>query len=109
MGTLLLAGAALILIGAAILSFFKSAARSSRILFAAGAALQFISFALLVRAFILNDFSLLYVRDNSSLATPLLYKISAAWAGQQGSFLLWSMFTSVAALPLVFVKEKWPV
>ena len=83
MGTLFLAAAAAVLFASAALSFFRPAARASRILFLAGALLQLAAFCLLVRSFIVNDFSVVYVRDNSSLATPLIYKISATWAGQQ--------------------------
>ena len=107
MGTLFLAAAAAVLFASAALAFFRPAARASRILFLAGALLQLAAFCLLVRSFIVNDFSVVYVRDNSSLATPLIYKISATWAGQQGSFLLWALLTSVSVIPLLGAKGRW--
>lgn len=107
MGTLFLAAAAAVLFASAALSLYRPAARASRVLFTAGAALQLAAFLLLVRAFIANDFSIVYVRDNSSLATPFIYKISAVWAGQQGSFLLWALLTSVSVMPLVRARGRW--
>ncbi len=48
-----------------------------------------------------SDFSLEYVASYSSSTLPAIYKITALWAGQQGSLLLWTwllaIFTSVAA------------
>lgn len=47
-----------------------------------------------------DDFSIAYVASYSSRELPTLYKISAFWAGQQGSFLLWLLFHSIAGLVL---------
>jgi len=44
--------------------------------------------------FLLRDFSVKYVRDYSSTHLPFFYTISAFWAGQPGSLLLWSFFLS---------------
>lgn len=40
-------------------------------------------------AFLAHRFEYTYVYENSSLDLPLAYLVSAFWAGQQGSFLLW--------------------
>ena len=42
-----------------------------------------------------NHFEVEYIFSNSSKDLPLLYKISAFWAGQQGSFLVWAFFGAV--------------
>jgi cytochrome c-type biogenesis protein CcmF len=47
--------------------------------------------ALLIAAFLNNDFSLAIVWETSSLTQPLAYKISAMWGGQAGSLLLWTL------------------
>jgi cytochrome c-type biogenesis protein CcmF len=47
------------------------------------------SFLFLLYAFIVNDFSVLYVAGNSNSKLPLLYKICAIWSGHEGSLLLW--------------------
>ncbi len=46
--------------------------------------------ALLIFAFLTNNFALAYVAENSSKAQPLPFKISALWGGQGGSLLLWT-------------------
>ena len=54
---------------------------------------------------ILNDnFDTAYVASYSSIALPTVYKISAFWAGQQGSFLLWLLFHSIAGIVLVYQR-----
>ncbi|MDJ0941220.1 MAG: heme lyase CcmF/NrfE family subunit [Woeseiaceae bacterium] len=47
------------------------------------------SFACLVWAFLNDDFSVLYVAENSQRALPTMYKVSATWAAHEGSLLLW--------------------
>lgn len=48
----------------------------------------------LLYALITSDFRLAYVADYTSRDLPLLYKISAFWAGQAGSLLLWLLMIS---------------
>ena len=67
-----------------------------------------LSFALIVFAsgylwyLMLNDrFDISYVASYSSMELPTVYKVSAFWAGQQGSFLLWLLFHAIAGLILV--------
>ncbi|MDH5517227.1 MAG: heme lyase CcmF/NrfE family subunit [Gammaproteobacteria bacterium] len=48
-----------------------------------------ISFAVLVYSFIVSDFSVAYVANNSNTDLPLLYRISAVWGAHEGSLLLW--------------------
>jgi cytochrome c-type biogenesis protein CcmF len=55
----------------------------------AQAMLVTIAFACLVHAFVVNDFSVLYVASHSNTALPLQYRISAVWGGHEGSLLLW--------------------
>ena len=71
------------------------------------ACLQFVllltAFGVLTNAFIGNDFSLLYVAQNSNSALPLPYRISAVWGAHEGSLLLWVLIlagwsTAVACL-----------
>ena len=49
----------------------------------------FASFLLLIFSFILSDFSLLAVYQNSHSSKPMLYKIAGAWGNHEGSLLLW--------------------
>jgi cytochrome c-type biogenesis protein CcmF len=54
----------------------------------------FISFICLIITFVGEDYSLDYVAKNSNSNLPLIYKISAAWAGHEGSMLLWCVVSS---------------
>ena len=49
-----------------------------------------------------NDFSVEYVASYSSTTMPTLYKISAFWAGQQGSFLLWLLIHALIGAVLIY-------
>ena len=48
-----------------------------------------ISFALLTTSFVQQDFSVLYVAQNSNSLLPLAYRFSAVWGAHEGSLLLW--------------------
>ena len=54
-----------------------------------------IAFAALVHAFVVNDFSVLYVASNSNTELPLIFRISAVWGGHEGSLLLWALTLSI--------------
>ncbi len=61
-----------------------------------------ISFGCLTYSFVVNDFSVLYVANNSNSALPLPYRYSGVWAAHEGSMLLWvavlAVWTSAVAL-----------
>lgn len=42
-------------------------------------------------ALLSDDFSLAYVARNSTIATPLIYKIATLWGALEGSILLWAL------------------
>lgn len=54
---------------------------------------------------ITHDFQNLYVASYTSLDLPLFYVISAFWAGQEGSFLLWAWLISIFA-SIVLLRAK---
>src|SRR5579875_1924543 len=58
-------------------------------------ALLALSFAVFVHAFVVSDFSVLNVYENSSLEQPLLYKLTAVWGSHEGSMLLWVLMLAV--------------
>jgi len=45
--------------------------------------------ACLIYSFISNDFSVLYIAENSNSALPLFYRVTALWGAHEGSLLLW--------------------
>ncbi|MGB0783864.1 MAG: heme lyase CcmF/NrfE family subunit [Marinomonas sp.] len=57
-------------------------------------ALIAISFLSLSLAFLRDDFSVLYVSQNSNSQLPVWYKFSALWGGHEGSLLLWVLILS---------------
>lgn len=57
--------------------------------------------------FIVKDFSVEYVAAFCSNDLSLFYRISAFWAGQQGSFLLWLFIALVMGIFLFRIDEKW--
>jgi cytochrome c-type biogenesis protein CcmF len=68
-----------------------------------------ISFACLVTAFIQNDFTVLYVANNSNTALPLQYRISAVWGAHEGSLLLWSLILSGWTVAVVLFSRTLPM
>ena len=48
-----------------------------------------LSLLALTYAFVVDDFSVVYVASNSNTALPTPYKISAVWGAHEGSLLLW--------------------
>ncbi len=52
-------------------------------------ALLAVAFAALTHAYLISDFSVLNVAENSHSMKPLLYKISGVWGNHEGSMLLW--------------------
>ncbi|QHG87339.1 heme lyase CcmF/NrfE family subunit [Xanthomonas sp. NCPPB 1638] len=49
------------------------------------------AFALLTHAFLVQDFSVRYVAENSNSLLPLIYRYSAVWGAHEGSLLLWTL------------------
>jgi cytochrome c-type biogenesis protein CcmF len=62
--------------------------------------------ALLMIAILRHDFRLEYVIGYSSRDLPLLYLVSAFWAGQQGTYLLWALFGALLGYALLR-KGAW--
>ena len=54
-----------------------------------------ISFFCLTYSFISDDFTVLYVSNNSHTELPSLFKISAVWGAHEGSLLLWILILTV--------------
>ena len=77
-------------------------------------ALVTLAFCALTYAFVTNDFSVVYVAQNSNSLLPVMYRFSAVWGAHEGSLLLWVLilgFWSVAVtifsrgLPETFVAR----
>ncbi len=53
-----------------------------------------LSFAALTYAYVVSDFSLQNVWENSHSAKPMLYKFTGVWGNHEGSMLLWILILS---------------
>jgi cytochrome c-type biogenesis protein CcmF len=62
--------------------------------------------AILQAAFLRSDFSYALVADGSSTDTPTFYKVTAMWATQDGSLLLWAFLLSVFASAVLFLTRR---
>jgi cytochrome c-type biogenesis protein CcmF len=70
------------------------------------AALCVIAFGLLEAAFLRSDFSYALVAEGSSIDTPTFYKVTAVWATQDGSLLLWATLLSLFATAVLFLTRR---
>ncbi len=67
-----------------------------------------IAYACLTYAFIDNDFSVLYVANNSNTALPLQYKVSAVWGAHEGSLLLWALMLGGWTFAVTIFSKSLP-
>ena len=70
------------------------------------AALCVTAFAILESAFLRSDFSYKLVAEGSSTDTPAFYKVTAVWATQDGSLLLWATLLSLFASAVLFLTRR---
>jgi cytochrome c-type biogenesis protein CcmF len=53
------------------------------------------AFIVLTVAFVIQDFSVKYVADNSNSLLPMVYRYTAVWGAHEGSLLLWTLVLAV--------------
>jgi len=70
------------------------------------AALLITATAVLQSAFLRSDFSFKLVAEGSSTDTPTFYKVTAMWATQDGSLLLWALLLSVFSSAVLFLTRR---
>ncbi len=68
-----------------------------------------VAFALLAASFVRNDFSVLYVTNNSNSALPLPYRLAAVWGGHEGSLLLWVLMLNVWSVAVARFSSRLPL
>jgi cytochrome c-type biogenesis protein CcmF len=64
------------------------------------------AFAILESAFLRSDFSYALVAQGSSTDTPTFYKVTALWATQDGSLLLWATLLALFASAVLFLTRR---
>jgi cytochrome c-type biogenesis protein CcmF len=67
-----------------------------------------LAYAALTHAFIVHDFSVLYVSNHSNLVQPLMYRISGVWGSHEGSLLLWSLILSLWTVAVAVYSRNLP-
>ena len=69
-------------------------------------ALMTVATAVIVNAFLTNDFSIKYVSRYSDSVQPLFYKITSYWGGLDGSIMFWVFLLSVFGAIAVYVNRE---
>ncbi len=67
-----------------------------------------LSFAILAYSFLVNDFSVAYVANNSNSLLPAIYKFSAVWGSHEGSLLLWALILGFWTTAVTFFSHRLP-
>ncbi|MBE9567986.1 MAG: heme lyase CcmF/NrfE family subunit [Proteobacteria bacterium] len=67
-----------------------------------------LAYAALTQAFIVHDFSVLYVSQHSNLVQPLMYRISGVWGSHEGSLLLWTLILSLWTVAVAVYSRNLP-
>jgi len=70
--------------------------------------LVFFSYACLTQAFVVSDFSVLYVAQNSNSLLPTVYRVAAVWGSHEGSLLLWMLMLAGWALAVALLSRQLP-
>jgi cytochrome c-type biogenesis protein CcmF len=53
------------------------------------------AFGALIACYVMSDFSVLNVAENSNSAMPMIYKVTASWGNHEGSMLLWVLILAI--------------
>src|ERR671931_955248 len=70
------------------------------------AALMTVASAVMINAFLTNDYSIKYVAHYSDSVQPLFYKITSYWGGLDGSIMFWVFLLSVFGSTAVYVNRE---
>lgn len=65
-------------------------------------------FLVLVNAFVVNDFTVLYVANNSNSELPVWYRVAATWGAHEGSLLLWVLLLSAWTFAVALFSRSMP-
>jgi len=66
------------------------------------------AFVLLTYAFLVQDFSVLNVANNSNSELPIGYRFSAVWGSHEGSLMLWAFVHTIWGLALALFSASLP-
>ena len=80
---------------------YENTIKAARISYHTAAILIIIASALLLQAIITHQYQYKYVFNYSNSDLPFGLLLSTFYAGQEGSFMLWLLFTSIIGTPSV--------
>src|SRR6266567_3216010 len=112
LGTFLLLAAFVVCSYAAVVSVAGARRRSRRLIesgigaFYLVAALMAVASAVIVNAFLTDDFSIKYVAHYSDTVQPLFYKITSYWGGLDGSIMFWVFLLAIFGSIAVHVNRE---
>ena len=65
------------------------------------------AFFILIYSFVIDDFSVAYVAQNSNINLPIYYKFAATWGAHEGSLILWILSMNIWLLAFIsFDKSR---
>src|SRR5204863_4451532 len=111
LGTFLLLATFVVCSYAAVVSVAGARRRSRRLIesgigaFYLVCALMTVASAVIVNAFLTDDFTIKYVAHYSESAQPLFYKVTSYWGGLDGSIMFWVFLLSVFGTCAVYVNR----
>src|SRR3989454_5562355 len=112
LGSFLLLAAFVVCSYAAVVSVLGARRRSRRLIesgvgsFYLITALMTLASAVMVNAFLTDDFSIKYVAHYSDSVQPLFYKITSYWGGLDGSIMFWVFLLSIFGSCAVWVNRE---
>ncbi|HEV8345361.1 MAG TPA: cytochrome c-type biogenesis CcmF C-terminal domain-containing protein [Vicinamibacterales bacterium] len=112
LGTFLLLATFVVCTYAAAVSIAGARRRSRRLIesgigaFYLVAALMTVASAVIINAFLTDDFSIRYVAHYSDSVQPLFYKITSYWGGLDGSIMFWVFLLSLFGSAAVYVNRE---
>jgi len=72
-------------------------------------ALVALAFAILTHGFVVQDFSLRYVAENSNSLLPMIYRYTAVWGAHEGSLLLWALILALWTAAVAQCSKALPM
>jgi cytochrome c-type biogenesis protein CcmF len=67
-----------------------------------------IAFGVLIHAFVVSDFSVVNVANNSHSTKPLIYKVAASWGNHEGSLVLWVLILAFYGAAVALFGRNLP-
>jgi cytochrome c-type biogenesis protein CcmF len=64
-----------------------------------------LAFGALVYAFVVSDFSVADVAENSHTLKPMLYKVTGVWGNHEGSMVLWTLVLAIYSAAIAILKR----